>query len=119
MCSLSENAFGARIENGILFIPAELATLAGQGPNLSVEELLSVLHAFPTTFEKGFCWTKGRFKNALDSLVRILDGRVSRDYLHPESASTRHGMGATAPPDAEIRNGYVVPFPAGFPLKKK
>jgi len=108
--SISEDAFGAKIVNGELHVPHVLIDAAGQGNNVSLEILIVVLHDFPTTFAESFNWTSEQFQRAMASLARLLHGKVSDEILQPNPhPPIQHGMGALAPPGAEVQDGYVVP----------
>lgn len=99
-----KGSFKAVFTNGALYLPLELYRRGGINPR-SIEEFLSYVHSFPTTFMVSLNWTLEDFNNAKEELIQSLTGIVSDLWLHPEPPPVR-AYGAL-PVSPEYHNSVV------------
>lgn len=105
----AEGSFNAALEGSYLVLPAEIVDRLGVSPFKSVEEFLSTLHAFPTSFMLGMSWTQAEFERAKEEVLRLLEGKIAERWLRPPPPR-QYGMGALPSPNHPVQEGYVVGF---------
>ena len=95
-------------QDGILFVPAEVAACLRPNVLRSASMLLSFVHAFPSAFMLHLSWTHQEFNQAKAKLIAALTGHVDERFLHPAPPCPMPGMGAMAPEGHPVQQGYVV-----------